>query len=84
MRKEHVDMRLVDAAAEILSKDPEGVLTVREIAERAISEGLITPASATPWVYMAAAMRKEIRNAAETGGQTRFRTEASGRYRWAN
>jgi hypothetical protein len=77
-------MRLVDAAAEILRKSPDQALPVREIAERAVAEGLITPSSDTPWVYMAAAMRKEIRNAAESGGQARFRTEASGRYRWAN
>jgi HB1/ASXL restriction endonuclease-like protein with HTH domain len=77
-------MRLVDAAADVLSRNPGKELSVKEIAEQAMTEGLITPSSQTPWVYMAAAIRKEIRHAAETGGKARFRTEASGRYRWAN
>ena len=74
-------MHLVDAAAEVLNKNPDESLSVREIAERAMTEGLITPRSQTPWVYMAAAMRKELRESAGSGGRPRFEVVTDGRYR---
>lgn len=74
-------MHLVDAAAEVLDRSPDETLTVKEIAERAITDGLITPRSKTPWIYMAAAMRRELRDLAESGRVPRFVFVGEGRYR---
>jgi hypothetical protein len=76
-------MNLVDAAAEVLRRAPDQTLSVREIAERAMAEGLITPKSQTPWIYMAAAMRKELRQLRQSGRMPRFELAGDGRYRAA-
>lgn len=75
-------MHLVDAAAEVLSRSPGESLTVKEIAERAMAEGLITPRSETPWIYMANAMKRELRDSSKSGGQARFEAMGEGRYRY--
>jgi hypothetical protein len=76
-------MHLVDAAAEILRRSPTEALSVKEISDRAVAGGLITPRSQTPWLYMAAAMRKELRQLAELGGEPRFARAGPGNYRHA-
>lgn len=65
-------MNLADAAARILQDNNGGGLSAREIAQRAIDSGLIAPRSATPWTYVAAAVRKENHRRAERGEAPRF------------
>ena len=76
-------MHLVDAAAEILRQSPSEVLAVREIAERAIAEGLIAPKSQSPWGPMADVMRQEVRRYEQGGEPTRFERVGPGKYRYA-
>lgn len=72
-------MNLADAAAQILHESHGEALTSREIAERAMARGLITPRSDTPWTYVAAAIRKENRQRRERGESIRF-SSSGGRF----
>lgn len=73
-------MNLADAAEAVLQEARGDALTSKEIAERAIGRGLISPRSETPWVYLAAAMRKDSRRQEQRGERARFETLGSGRF----
>ena len=74
-------MRLVDAAAEILQRHPGEALSVRQLARRAVEEGLISPKSESPWFSMAAAMNKELRARKSRNEAPRFISAGKGLYR---
>jgi hypothetical protein len=65
----------------VLKQSDGSPLSAREIADRAMSLGLISPRSKTPWTYVAAAMRKDSRRRQERGEVPRFASPESGRFR---
>lgn len=73
-------MNLADAAEQVLRERPGQALHSKEIAERALAGGLIAPRSETPWVYVAAAIRKDNRRRREQGESPRFTAAGEGRY----
>jgi hypothetical protein len=73
-------VNLADAAEAVLQEAGGDALTSKEIAERAIGRGLIAPRSDTPWVYVAAAMRKDNRHREQRGERGRFEALGSGRF----
>jgi hypothetical protein len=64
-------MNLADAAERVL-KESEVPLSIFEITERALHQGLITPKSDTPAVYVRAAIRKDNRKRESRGEPLRF------------
>jgi hypothetical protein len=73
-------VNLADAAEAVLEDADGDGLTSKEIAEAAEARGLISPRSETPWVYVAAAMRKDNRRREQSGEQPRFRPIGGGRF----
>jgi HB1, ASXL, restriction endonuclease HTH domain len=73
-------MNMADAAEQVLQRS-DHELSSREIASQAIADGLIAPRSDKPWVYIAAAIRKENRRRQEQGLAVRFASGGAGRYR---
>jgi HB1, ASXL, restriction endonuclease HTH domain len=73
-------MNLADAAEQVLHRSGQD-LTSREISERAVADGLIAPRSDQPWVYIAAAIRKDNRRRQEQGQKARFTSVGLGRYK---
>jgi hypothetical protein len=72
-------MNMADAAEQVLRRTGRD-LSSREIADQAVAEGLIAPRSDKPWVYMAAAIRKENRRRQGRGEAARFVSVGTGRY----
>lgn len=73
-------VNLADAAEAVLKQSGGKPLTSREIADRAVAQGLAAPRSSTPWTYVAAAIRKDNRRRKERGEQLRFSSEGDGRF----
>jgi hypothetical protein len=74
-------MNLADAAEEVLKQADEVSLTSRDIAERAVALGLITPRSETPWKHLAGAIRADNVRREQRGEGARFISAGSGRFR---
>jgi hypothetical protein len=72
-------MNMADAAEQVLRQSRQE-LSPREITDQALAAGIITPRSDKPWVYMAAAIRKDNRRRQERGEATRFAPASAGRY----
>ena len=72
-------MNMADAAEQIL-RSAGRELTSREIADQAATDGLIAPRSDKPWVYIAAAIRKDNRRRRQQGQAPRFASAGTGRY----
>lgn len=73
-------MNMADAAEQVLRRCDRD-LSSREIASQAVADGLITPRSDKPWVYIAAAIRKDNRRRQDQGQAARFASTGIGRYR---
>ena len=73
-------MNLADAAEAILREHRGSPLHSKDIATEAIEKGLISPQSKTPWVYVAAAIRKDTRRRRQQGEKARFTSDGNGRY----
>jgi len=73
-------VHLADAAERVLREQPGQALHSKEITERALATGLIAPRSETPWVYVAAAIRKDNRRRQQRGETPRFTAAGQGRY----
>jgi hypothetical protein len=73
-------LNLADAAEEVLRHSQEAPLDAKEIADRAIAQGLISPRSQTPGTYIAAAIRKDNRRREARGEAPRFTTLGGGRF----
>jgi hypothetical protein len=73
-------MNMADAAEQVLRRSDRD-LSSREIADQAAADGLIAPRSDKPWVYMAAAIRKDNRRRQHQGDTLRFASAGTGRYR---
>lgn len=73
-------MNLADAAEQVLRERSGQALHSKEIAEQALAAGLIAPRSETPWVYVAAAIRKDNRRRQQRGETPRFTAAGEGRY----
>lgn len=73
-------MNMADAAEQVLRSVGRD-LTSREIADKAAVDGLIAPRSDKPWVYMAAAIRKDNRRRQQQGQALRFASAGTGRYK---
>lgn len=73
-------MNLADAAEQVLRERPGQALHSKEITEQALADGLIAPRSETPWVYVAAAIRKDNRRRQQRGETPRFTAAGEGRY----
>ena len=73
-------MNIADAAEQVLRSSGRD-LSSREIADQATADGLIAPRSDKPWVYVAAAIRKDNRRRRDRGETVRFATAGTGRYR---
>ena len=71
-------MNLADAAEQVLREASNEALHAKEIAKRAMKEGLISPHSETPWVYVAAAIRKDNRRRQRNGQPLRFELAGGG------
>jgi hypothetical protein len=74
------EMNMADAAEQILQRSGKD-LSSREIAGEAIASGLISPRSDKPWIYVAAAIRKDNRRRQSRGEPIRFASAGTGRYR---
>lgn len=74
-------LNLADAAEQVLRSGPEEALDSRQIAERAIAQGLIAPRSDAPWTYVAAAIRKDSRRRVARGEVPRFEALGGGRFK---
>jgi HB1, ASXL, restriction endonuclease HTH domain len=73
-------MNMADAAEQVLRRSDRD-LSSREIADQAAADGLIAPRSDKPWVYIAAAIRKDNRRRQNRGEAVRFASAGTGRYR---
>jgi hypothetical protein len=73
-------MNMADAAEQVLRRSGRD-LSSREIASQALADGLITPRSDEPWVYVAAAIRKDNRRRQNQGQGARFSSAGTGRYK---
>lgn len=73
-------MNMADAVEQVLRRSDRD-LSSREIATQAIAEGLITPRSDKPWVYITAAIRKDNKRRQDQGKAARFASAGTGRYR---
>jgi len=74
-------MSFADVAQRVLTESGGGPMPYREITERAISLGYISPRSTTPWTYMASAIAQDIRRTYARGEQPRFAVAGRGFYR---
>lgn len=72
-------MTLADAAEQVL-RNCGSPLTHREIASKAINQGIVSSKSDQPWLYIAAAIRKDNLKRATKGQPLRFSSDSSGRY----
>jgi HB1, ASXL, restriction endonuclease HTH domain len=72
-------MNFADAAAQVL-KDNGGPLSVAEITQRALQQGLISPKSHDPVTYVRAAIRKDNRRREGRNEPARFRLVSPGTY----
>ena len=77
-------MTLADAAEAVLKEAKGGPLDCRQIADRAVSQGLAKPKSDEPWTYFRAAIRKDNKSRQEKGLAPRFVSAGVGSYRLAN
>jgi hypothetical protein len=73
------EMNMADAAEQVLRRSG-GDLSSKQIADQAVADGLITPRSDKPWVYVAAAIRKDNRRRQNQGEAVRFVSTGTGRY----
>ena len=73
-------MNMADAAEQVLRRSGRD-LSSREIADQAAADRLIALRSDKPWVYMAAAIRKDNRRRQHQGEAARFASVGTGRYR---
>jgi hypothetical protein len=73
-------MNMADAAEQVLRRSGRE-LSSRGIASQAIADGLIAPRSEEPWVYIAAAIRKDNRRRHGQGQAARFASAGTGRYK---
>lgn len=74
-------MGLADAAEQVLGEAGGGPLHYRDITERAVELGLITPGGATPWLSMNAAIHVDNRRREARGELPRFVPQGRGFYR---
>jgi hypothetical protein len=73
-------MNMADAAEQVLRRSGRD-LSSKELAEQAVADGLIAPRSDKPWIYMAAAIRKDNRRRQDQGQTARFAPAGTGRYK---
>lgn len=74
-------MSFADVAQRVLTELGGGPMHYREITERAISRGYISPRSTTPWTYMASAIAQDVRRTHARGEEPRFAAAGHGYYR---
>jgi hypothetical protein len=74
-------VNFADVAERVLAEADGGPLHYKEITQRAVGAGYITPRSATPWTYMASAISSDIRRRAARGEPARFAVGGRGYYR---
>jgi hypothetical protein len=74
-------MGLADVAEQVLREAGGGPLHYREITDRAVGAGLITPGGETPWASVNAAMGVDNRRREARGELPRFVGAGSGYYR---
>lgn len=74
------EMNMADAAEQVLRRSDRD-LSSKEIADQAVADGLIAPRSDKPWVYIAAAIRKDNRRRQHGGQAARFAPAGKGRYK---
>lgn len=70
-------MNFADAAEQVLREEGKA-LPVKDITDRAISGGLISPKSQTPVVFVRAAIRKDNRRRKQQGESERFDLSTTG------
>lgn len=80
MMLEAHEMNMADAAEQVLRRSGKD-LSSREIADQAVADGLITPRSDKPWVYVTAAIRKDNLRRQSRSEAARFASVGDGRYR---
>jgi hypothetical protein len=74
------EMNMADAAEQVLRSSGRD-LSPKEIASQAVADGLISPRSDKPWVYITAAIRKDNRRRQDQGQAVRFASAGTGRYK---
>lgn len=74
-------MSFADVAQRVLTESGGGPMHYRDITERAISRGYISPRSTTPWTYMASAIAQDVRRTHARGEEPRFAVAGRGFYR---
>lgn len=74
-------MNFADAAERVLEEAGGGPLHSREILQRAIGLGLVSPRGAAPIAYMASAIRQDARRRAAKGARPRFAVVGRGYFR---
>jgi restriction system protein len=74
-------MGLADVAEQVLREAGGSPLHYREITERAIASGRVTPGGETPWASMNAAINVDNRRREERGELPRFVSAGGGFYR---
>jgi hypothetical protein len=79
MMLEAHEMNMADAAEQVLRRSGKD-LSSREIADQAVADGLIAPRSDKPWVYIAAAIRKDNRRRQSRNEAVRFASVGDGHY----
>jgi hypothetical protein len=72
-------MNFADAAEQVL-RENGGPLSVADITQKALNQGLISPRSDDPVTYVRAAIRKDNRRRANRNEPARFRLTAPGVY----
>lgn len=65
-------MTLIEAAEAILGKAHGLSLSAREITDQALSDGLIKPKSAKPWVHLQSAIRERNQKLVLAGKKEQF------------
>src|SRR4051794_17475959 len=74
-------MSLADAAEAVLREVGGGPLHYRAITETAMAQGILAPRSATPWIYLHAAVSQDIRRREARGQSARFAKSGRGFFR---
>lgn len=74
-------MTLADAAETILKQAGGGPLHCKVITDRVIEQGLATPKSEEPWLYVRAAIRKDNKSRTSRGLEERFVATGTGEFR---
>jgi restriction system protein len=74
-------MGLADIAEQVLRDAGGGPLHYREITQRAVGTGLMTPSGETPWASVSAAMGVDSRRREARGELPRFIVAGNGFYR---